>query len=63
MERRGAQEEAFVLFDNAVQIAPDNVLVRYRRAKLLIGMKRYNVIDFECLFVFRSLTDVIAGGD
>jgi anaphase-promoting complex subunit 3 len=43
VERRGAKEEAFALFDNAVQIAPDNVLVRYRRAKLLIVMKRYNV--------------------
>ena len=43
VERRGAKDEAFALFDKAVQIAPDNVLVRYRRAKLLIGMKRYNV--------------------
>lgn len=31
------------MFDEAVQLAPENALVRYRRAKILIAMKRYNV--------------------
>lgn len=43
VERRGAAEEALALFDKAVQICPDNALVRYRRAKLLMSMKRYEV--------------------
>lgn len=43
MERRGASDEAFDYFDRAVEIAPENVLVRYRRAKLLVGMKKYDV--------------------
>ncbi|GJJ12201.1 hypothetical protein Clacol_006442 [Clathrus columnatus] len=42
MEKRGRMEQAFGLFDKAVQISSDNVLVRYRRAKLLIGMRRYS---------------------
>lgn len=43
LERRSAHEEAFALFDAAVRLSPDNALVRYRRAKLLIAMKKYNV--------------------
>lgn len=54
VERRGAMSEAFTLFDKAVQIAPDNVLVRYRRAKLLIGMRQYNAA-IEDLKMLRDL--------
>ncbi|KAF8590524.1 TPR-like protein [Ramaria rubella] len=54
VERRGAKDEAFALFDKAVQLAPDNVLVRYRRAKLLIGMKRYTAA-IEDLKTLRDL--------
>ncbi|KAL4067664.1 TPR-like protein [Scleroderma citrinum] len=41
VERRGDKVAAHSLFDQAVRLAPDNALVRYRRAKLLISMKRY----------------------
>lgn len=43
VERRGDRDEAFALFNQAVHLAPDNALVRYRRAKILIAMKDYNV--------------------
>ncbi|KZV92867.1 TPR-like protein [Exidia glandulosa HHB12029] len=42
VERRGATEEALSLFDQAIQICPDNALVLYRRAKILIGLRRYD---------------------
>lgn len=41
VERRGDKVAAHSLFDQAVRVAPDNALVRYRRAKILISMKRY----------------------
>ncbi|KAJ8597890.1 TPR-like protein [Rhizopogon salebrosus TDB-379] len=41
VERRGDKVAAHALFDQAVRVAPDNALVRYRRAKILIAMKRY----------------------
>jgi len=41
VERRGLREEAFNLFKEAVRLSPDNALVRYRRAKILISMQRY----------------------
>ncbi|KAJ6546518.1 hypothetical protein DFH09DRAFT_1507211 [Mycena vulgaris] len=41
IERRGDRDAAFVLFDRAVSLAPENALVRYRRAKILISMKKY----------------------
>ncbi|KAG6332033.1 hypothetical protein ID866_7053 [Astraeus odoratus] len=41
VERRGDKGAAHSLFDQAVRLAPDNALVRYRRAKMLISMKRY----------------------
>lgn len=43
MERRGKREEAFDLFNRAVDLSEDNALVRYRRAKMLIVMKDYRV--------------------
>lgn len=51
VERRGGREEAFGLFNQAVQLSPDNALVRYRRAKILISMKDYRaaVKDLEKL--------------
>ncbi|KAF9246486.1 hypothetical protein BU15DRAFT_85246 [Melanogaster broomeanus] len=41
VERRGDKAAAYSLFDQAVRLAPDNALVRYRRAKMLISMRRY----------------------
>ncbi|KAJ7098078.1 hypothetical protein B0H15DRAFT_823995 [Mycena belliarum] len=51
IERRGDRDAAFVLFDRAVNLAPENALVRYRRAKILISMKKYAaaVKDLETL--------------
>ncbi|KAH7924550.1 TPR-like protein [Leucogyrophana mollusca] len=41
IERRGDKLAALSLFNQAVRLAPDNALVRYRRAKILISMKHY----------------------
>ncbi|ESK96921.1 20s cyclosome subunit (nuc2 cdc27) [Moniliophthora roreri MCA 2997] len=41
VERRGDREGAHTLFDEAVKLAPENALVRYRRAKVYISMKKY----------------------
>ncbi|KAF7966200.1 hypothetical protein HWV62_39684, partial [Athelia sp. TMB] len=51
VERRGDRDAALALFDRAERLAPDNALVRYRRAKILISMKRYQLAirDLEIL--------------
>ncbi|KAJ7063147.1 hypothetical protein C8F01DRAFT_1219302 [Mycena amicta] len=51
VERRGDREAALRLFDEAVRLSPENALVRYRRAKILISMKNYDaaVRDLETL--------------
>jgi Flp pilus assembly protein TadD len=43
VERRGDKEAALHLFNEAVRMSPDNALVRYRRAKILIAMRRFKV--------------------
>jgi len=55
MERRGAEDQAFEYYDRAVQMGPENVLVRYRRAKLLIGMKKYD----EAIADLKILRDLV----
>ena len=50
MERRGDREAALALFKEAVRIAPDNALVRYRRAKIHISMRKYKVSQRASLF-------------
>lgn len=45
VERRGDRDGARALFDKAVQLSPENALVRYRRAKILISAKEYKVSD------------------
>jgi len=42
VERRGDRDAALALFDRAVDLAPENALVRYRRAKIHISMKKYD---------------------
>ena len=42
-ERVGDNEIAIQLYGKAIEYCPENALVRYRRGKLLIGMKRYKV--------------------
>jgi len=51
VERRGDRDAALALFDQAEKLSPDNALVRYRRAKILISMKRYPeaIEDLEIL--------------
>ncbi|KAH9951396.1 protein prenylyltransferase [Amylocystis lapponica] len=50
-ERYGNREKALEQFNEAVRLAPDNALVRYRRAKILISLRRYTaaVEDLEYL--------------
>lgn len=36
-------DEALELFHRAIQFSPENALVRYHRAKILIALKRYTV--------------------
>jgi anaphase-promoting complex subunit 3 len=43
VERREDREGALELFDRAVRLAPENALVRYRRAKILVFMRKYEV--------------------
>ncbi|PPQ68934.1 hypothetical protein CVT25_009028 [Psilocybe cyanescens] len=51
VERRGDRETALSLFNEAIRIAPDNALVRYRRAKIYVSMRKYTaaVEDLELL--------------
>ncbi|RDB23972.1 Protein bimA [Hypsizygus marmoreus] len=51
VERRGDRNAALWLFDKAVALAPTNALVRYRRAKILVSMRKYEaaVQDLEFL--------------
>jgi len=50
-ERSGDNETAIQLYAKAIELCPENALVRYRRGKLLIGMKQYKlaVADLEFL--------------
>ncbi len=43
VERRGDRKTALQIFNEAIDISPENALVRYRRAKILISMKKYEV--------------------
>ncbi|KAG6821088.1 hypothetical protein H0H93_007247 [Arthromyces matolae] len=55
VERRGDRAAALALYDTAVNLSADNALVRYRRAKIFISMRKYEVAvrDLEYL---RSMT-------
>lgn len=55
VERRRDREAALALFNEAVQLAPENALVRYRRAKILISMRKYQVSQKELICVFLTL--------
>ncbi|TFK42994.1 hypothetical protein BDQ12DRAFT_677146 [Crucibulum laeve] len=55
VERRGDREGALTLFDEAVRLQPDNALVRYRRAKILIAMRRYTAAIKDLTYL-RSTT-------
>jgi anaphase-promoting complex subunit 3 len=46
VERRRDRSAALSLFDEAVRLASDNALVRYRRAKILVSMRKYEVSGF-----------------
>ncbi|KAF9050654.1 TPR-like protein [Hymenopellis radicata] len=51
LERKGDRSAAIAIFDEAIGIAPENALVRYRRAKILISMRKYEtaIKDLEHL--------------
>lgn len=51
VERRGDRDAALRLFHDAVDLDPDNALVRYRRAKILVSMRKYEaaIEDLEYL--------------
>ncbi|KAF9009424.1 hypothetical protein BDQ17DRAFT_1397732 [Cyathus striatus] len=51
VERRGERENALALFDEAVKLAPDNALVRYRRAKILVALRKYEEAVKDLLFL------------
>ena len=42
-ERVGDNETAIQLYGKAIEYCPENALVRYRRGKLLIGIRQYKV--------------------
>ena len=42
-ERYGDYDKALELFNTAIEFSPDNALVRYHRAKILIATKQYAV--------------------
>ncbi|KAH9946284.1 protein prenylyltransferase [Epithele typhae] len=50
-ERYGDYDKALELFNTAIALSPDNALVRYHRAKILIAMKNYAgaAVDLEHL--------------
>ncbi|EJF65652.1 protein prenylyltransferase [Dichomitus squalens LYAD-421 SS1] len=50
-ERCGEYDKALELFNRAIEFSPENALVRYHRAKILIAMKKYTaaVQDLETL--------------
>ncbi|KAL1680846.1 hypothetical protein EV122DRAFT_275784 [Schizophyllum commune] len=51
VERRNDRPGGLKLFNEAVELQPDNALVRYRRAKIYIAMRRYEdaISDLEFL--------------
>lgn len=51
VERRNDRAGGLKLFNEAVELQPDNALVRYRRAKIYIAMRRYEdaISDLEFL--------------
>jgi anaphase-promoting complex subunit 3 len=51
VERGGDRHAALSLFDEAVELAPDNALVRYRRAKILASMRIYEVGSASILVI------------
>ncbi|THU92149.1 TPR-like protein [Dendrothele bispora CBS 962.96] len=57
LERQGDREGARTLFDQAVSNSPDNALARYRRAKMLIGMKEYDAAIKDLEFLHSSSPD------
>lgn len=54
VERRGDRDGALSLFDDAVRLAPENALVRYRRAKILVSMRKYKASDYAVILRFNS---------
>ena len=43
MERTGQSTEALRYYNKAIEVSPENALVRYRRAKMMMELKKYEV--------------------
>lgn len=43
LERRKQLDTALKYYNKAIEVSPENALVRYRRAKMMVSMRRYNV--------------------
>jgi len=50
LERRGELNSALSYYNKAIEVCPENALVRYRRAKMMVSMRRYDVSWFYYLF-------------
>lgn len=49
-----------MLFDEAVKMAPENALVRYRRSKILISMKKYDVCIDQILICVSGVSCIVS---
>jgi anaphase-promoting complex subunit 3 len=43
LERRKQLDTALSYYNKAIEVSPENALVRYRRAKMMVSMRKYNV--------------------
>lgn len=55
MERRGDLEGALSVFERSLEIDEENKMARFRKARVLMGLQRYEVSLFDCAWVWFSL--------
>ena len=60
-ERYGEYDKALELFNKAIEFSPENALVRYHRAKILIATKKYTVSVGVSVPVSLGLSRLIDG--
>jgi anaphase-promoting complex subunit 3 len=48
MERRGDLEGALGVFERSLEIDEENKMARFRKARVLMGLQRYEVSLFDC---------------
>jgi hypothetical protein len=59
MERRGDLEGALGVFERSLEIDEGNKMARFRKARVLMGLQRYDVspdsaVALACFYVFFS---------